>query len=100
MNLSNYNLDHSKSPSIKESMKSEPSKTIEITQASVDFVNFSIKNDYILTSIDNRIFKLTPNSINRIFLDAIVEEFNDVIGADNLLKKVCNISYLLSFKQL
>ena len=100
MNLSNDNLDHSESSSTKESMKPESLKSIEITQASVDFINFSIKSNYILTSIDNRVFKLTPNSINRIFLDAIVEEFNDVIGADNLLKKVCNISYLLSFKQL
>jgi len=60
-------------------------KTIKVFK--IEAVEFSVKHDFVVTSIGQDNFKLSPNNLTSIFLAAVFEEFNELNGNKNLLKR-------------
>lgn len=54
---------------------------------SIDSIRHSIKNNYVMTEINHCNFKLSPNNLSSLFLSAILEEVNLLVGQKHLLKR-------------
>jgi len=53
----------------------------------IESVEFSINQDFVLATVGQEKFKLRANNLNSIFLAAVLEEFNNLIGNRNLVKQ-------------
>ena len=60
----------------------------------VEFIQYYVKNDFISALINSQLFKLTPNNLSQLFLVPVLEEFNVLIGSDNLFKKVIQFIHI------
>lgn len=61
-----------------------PSGTSEVSYSSFDKVELSVNDDCIESSINFVRFKITVNNINGLLLTGALEEFNYLVGKDNL----------------
>ena len=53
----------------------------------IESVEFSVNYDFVIATVGQEKFKLRANNLNSIFLAAVLEEFNNLIGNRNLVKR-------------
>jgi len=53
----------------------------------IESVEFSVNHDFVLATVGQEKFKLRANNLHSIFLAAVLEEFNNLIGNRNLVKQ-------------
>ena len=53
----------------------------------IESVEFCVNHDYVVATVGQEKFKLRANNLNSIFLAAVLEEFNNLIGNRNLVKR-------------
>ena len=69
-------LSFQKSPGVKSS-----------SNIRIESVEFSVNLDFVLATVGQEKFRLRANNLNSIFLAAVLEEFNNLIGNRNLVKQ-------------
>jgi hypothetical protein len=53
----------------------------------IESVEFSVNHDFVVVTVGQEKFKLRANNLNSIFLAAVLEEFTNLIGNRNLVKR-------------
>lgn len=53
----------------------------------IECVEFCVNHDFVMATVGQDRFKLRPNNINSIFIAAVLEEFNNIVGNRNLVKR-------------
>eukprot|EP01036_Dinobryon_divergens_P034732 gene34732-44919_t len=52
----------------------------------LESVEFCANQDFVMATVGPERFKLRPNNLNSIFIAAVLEEFNNLVGNRNLVK--------------
>eukprot|EP01035_Chromulina_nebulosa_P030629 gene30629-40719_t len=53
----------------------------------LESVEFCANQDFVMATVGPERFKLRPNNLNSIFIAAVLEEFNNLVGNRNLVKR-------------
>eukprot|EP01036_Dinobryon_divergens_P028887 gene28887-37902_t len=52
----------------------------------IECVEYCMNHDFVTATVGQERFKLRPNNLNSIFIAAVLEEFNNLVGNRNLVK--------------